>query len=606
MVPESRCPSGTLNAMRESPIVRLGVALVAASLVAAACASTPEPAATTTTLGTTTTTTTTVPPTTTIAARIGNPYGGIAIVAEDQEPPTLNPYAPMGGDFIVSIIGQAYFTGVYEIDGRTLEFVPEVVTEIPTTDNGGVVVNEDGTMTIKYTILDEAVWEDGVPISGGDFAFTLEILQDPDTNTPYPLDDVYGLIESFDAGPKTFSMTLNQPTILYEQLFRVLIPKHAVEGTDFLNDWNDTMWPSGGPFVFTTWVKGNNITVERNDNYWKTDPATGQPLPYLDAIEFRFIPDTEEIVRAFKAREVDVIRPSPSPETIDQLVALEPEGVRVDLPTGPVWEHINFQFSPGRLEMNESSLNQKLDYRRAVAYLIDRDAIAAVVSDHTEPLSSYVDAFSPALSGHAWDRYPYDPQKARELLNTLKDEERIETITAVYNTTSNGDVRIRIGEALAPMFEAVGIDYALELQDSQLFYGETLDNGTWDIGEWAWVGSPGLAGLVGIHDVFDPEAPPPDGSNYYRWGTEDSSVRNEQTQRFADVRDLMNRTVDGGELEDLIAEAEEILADQMVILPLYSRLVVGAVWEDEIANFVMNPTQASHTWNIEEWYRTDL
>jgi hypothetical protein len=43
-----------------------------------------------------------------------------------------------------------------------------------------------------------------------------------------------------------------------------------------------------------------------------------------------------------------------------------------------------------------------------------------------------------------------------------------------------------------------------------------------------------------------------------------------------------------------------------VILPLFSRLVVGAVWEDEIANFVMNPSQATHTWNIEEWYRADL
>ncbi|MEA3511114.1 MAG: hypothetical protein U9R51_06730, partial [Actinomycetota bacterium] len=156
------------------------------------------------------------------------------------------------------------------------------------------------------------------------------------------------------------------------------------------------------------------------------------------------------------------------------------------------------------------------------------------------------------------------------------------------------------------MFEAVGIEYELELQDSQLFYGETLDTGTWDIGEWEWVGSPGLAGLVAIHDIFDPEAPPPDGSNYYRWGTEDSSVRSEETERFAEVRDLMNETVDSDEIKDLVAEAEDILADQMVILPLYSRLIVGAVWEDEIVNFVMNPSQATHTWNIEEWYRADL
>ncbi len=594
--------------MPGSRIFRFGAALVASALVAAACASTPEPAATTTTLGTTTTTTTTIPPTTTSTteARIGNPYGGVAIIADEQEPPTLNPFAPGGDNFIVSIVGQTYFTGVYEIDGRTLELVPEVVTELPTAANGRVVVNEDGTMTVRYTIRDEAVWDDGVPISGDDFAFTLETLQNPEVNAGYKVDDVYDSIEAFESGPKTFSFTMGEPSILYEQLFRILIPKHAVEDSDFLVDWNDKMWPSGGPFIFTSWDKSDKITVERNDNYWKKDSETGQQLPYLDTVEFRFLPEAGEIVRAFKEREVDVIDPPPFPEIIDQLAALESEGARVDLPIGPVWEHINFQFGLGRFEMNKSSLNSNLDYRRAVAYLIDRDAIARAVSDYTSALPSYVDAFSPALSHQAWDRYPYDPDKARELLKRIKEEEHIETITAVYNTTSNGDVRIRVAEALVPMFEAVGIDYQIELQDSQLFFGEVLDNGTWDIGEWAWVGTPGLANLVAIHDVFDPDAPPPDGSNYYRWGTEGSSVRNEQTERFAEVHDLMNETVDVDELEDLIAEAEDILADQMVILPLFSQLIVGAVWEDEITNFVMNPSQAAHTWNIEEWYRADI
>ncbi|MEA3501161.1 MAG: ABC transporter substrate-binding protein [Actinomycetota bacterium] len=592
--------------MQGSPIVRRGATLVAASLVAAACAATPEPAATTTTLGTTTTTTTTAPPTTTTEPRVGNPYGGVAIVADDQEPPTLNPYAPMGDNFIVSIIGQAYFTGVYEIDGRTLELIPEVVTELPTMGNGGVVVNENGTMTVSYTIRDEAVWEDGVPISGDDFAFTLEMIQDPDTNAGFRIDDVYGWIESFESGPKSFSMTLNQPTVLHEQLFRVLIPKHAVEGSDFLADWNDNMWPSGGPFRFTAWEKGSHITVERNDNYWKKDHETGQPLPYLDAVEFRFIPETEAIVEAFTMREVDVIQPPPNLETIDQLVALEPEGARVEIPTGPVWEHLNFQFGPGRLEMNEGTLNHNLDYRKAVAHLIDREAVAAAVSKYTKPLSSYVDAFSPSLSGHAWNRYPYDPEKARELLEKVKVDEGVDTITATFTTTSTGDTHIRVAEALRPMFEAVGVELELKLQDSQYFLGQTLENGTWDLGLWPWVGSPGLAGLIAIHDIFDPDAPPPDGSNYYRWGTEDSSVIDGYTERFAEVRDLMNETVDGEELTALIAEAEEILADQMVILPLYSRLIVGAVWEDEIGGFVMNHTQAFHTWNIEEWYRADL
>jgi ABC-type transport system substrate-binding protein len=108
-----------------------------------------------------------------------------------------------------------------------------------------------------------------------------------------------------------------------------------------------------------------------------------------------------------------------------------------------------------------------------------------------------------------------------------------------------------------------------------------------------------------VHDYFDPTNPPPDGSNYYRWGTPDSSVQDEHTQRFAEIVDEMNTTVDDLELKALIAEAEEILADQAVILPLHARLTVGAVWADEIGGYQHNPSQAGHTWNIEHWYRTD-
>ncbi|MFV1971594.1 MAG: hypothetical protein ACC683_11410, partial [Acidimicrobiia bacterium] len=162
------------------------------------------------------------------------------------------------------------------------------------------------------------------------------------------------------------------------------------------------------------------------------------------------------------------------------------------------------------------------------------------------------------------------------------------------------------------------------LQDSSVFFGEWLDAGTWDLGEWAWVGSPGLSGLVGVHDVFDPEGPPPIGQNYYRWGTSElddseyeddnaiyadsneSSVQDAASARFAVVRDEMNATVDPAELLALIQEAEQILADNLVIFPLYARLVAAAVWADEIGGFKHNPTQAGHTWNIENWWRVDL
>ena len=140
-------------------------------------------------------------------------------------------------------------------------------------------------------------------------------------------------------------------------------------------DWNDTMWLSAGPFIFDTWNKGEFIRLVRNDNYWKIDPATGQQLPYLDEVIFRFIPDTTALVNAWKARELDVINPPPDVGQLEELIALEAEGASVEVLGGPVWEHLNFQLGDGRLARNPGSYNEHIEFRRAVAHAIDKDRI---------------------------------------------------------------------------------------------------------------------------------------------------------------------------------------------------------------------------------------
>lgn len=600
-----------MNRLWRSRTVGLIAILLAFALVAAACGDDSDPVAqpttTTTTAAPTTTaasTTTAATTTTTTTAPPGRPYGGQAVVADDQEPPTLNRFLPGGDNFIVSIVGQGYFAGVQEIDGFTLALFPELVTELPTVSNGGVTVNADGTMTVRYTIRDEAVWSDGVPISGADFQFTLDTIVNPDL----PIDRTFyqDIIDS-SFGDKTFEYTLAQATVSYELRFGVIIPKHAVEGSDFNLDWNDKMWPSAGPFVFDQWQKGEFIKLVRNDNYWKTDPDTGQQLPYLDSVIFRFIPETESIINAFRAREVDVIQPPPASETIEALQALVPEGATVEALSGPVWEHLNFQFGPLRLERNPDSANANLNYRKGVAHTINKDLIVdEILAGQVEPLNSFVAAYSPLLGTGAWEQYDYNVDTAMGYFEDAKAELGVDTLKTVFSTTSNNDARVKLSELFLDMFAAVGVEYENQLEDSQLFFGETLDTGNWDLGEWAWVGTPGFAALIADFDIFDPEGQPPEGSNFYRWGTPDSSVIDDNTARVAEIRDALNATLDDTVLVPLIQEAERIIADQVVIIPLYQRLVVAAVWGDEIGGFKHNPTGASHTWNIEDWYRTDL
>ena len=251
--------------------------LAAFAMIAAACGdsgtTTTTEAPVATEAPTTEAPTTTAPPETaaptTTEAPFQKPYGGEVFIADDQEPPTLNGFAPGGDNFIVTKIAQGYSCGIQEIDGFTLEFIPDLLTELPTVGNGGLTVNDDGSMTVKYQIRDEAVWADGTPISGDDFQFTLDTIMDPDL----PIDKTfYEDIVSSTPGPKTFEYTLSGATLQHEVRFGEILPKHDLEGKDFINDFNDTRWVSCGPFSFDTWQKVNSSS-------WSATTTTGRLTP---------------------------------------------------------------------------------------------------------------------------------------------------------------------------------------------------------------------------------------------------------------------------------------------------------------------------------------
>jgi peptide/nickel transport system substrate-binding protein len=253
--------------------------LLVLALVAAACSSddggTEGEDTTTTTAAPEESTTTTAAPeetTTTTEASLEKAYGGEAIVGDSQYPATLNGF--VNNNSIVSIVGQMWASGTQVIDGNTLELVPELVTELPSVANGGVVVNEDGTMTVSYQIKDEAVWEDGTPVSGADYQFTLDTIME----TELAIKSVYEDITATEVGDKTFSYTLAAPTLQFELVFGELLPSHQLAelDDDFSSDWNETRWLSNGPFVFDSLSTGEFIKAVRNDAYWKTDAETGQ------------------------------------------------------------------------------------------------------------------------------------------------------------------------------------------------------------------------------------------------------------------------------------------------------------------------------------------
>ncbi|MCJ7724998.1 MAG: ABC transporter substrate-binding protein [Acidimicrobiia bacterium] len=591
-----------LQVMRASrPALWLALAL---SMAAWSCAPAPGVVPSTTTAPETTTTT--------IAGDSGQapgPSGVVVGIGDHGAPRTLNPFLDGPDTAILDLMAPAVFATGYDIDPETRQPVPDVLEQIPTLANGGLSVNPNGTMNVRVSVDPAAVWADGTRISAADLAFTIETVMDP----TLPIrSDLRARYEKIVAGSVrtsglelTFSMDVD-PAV--ELLFDLILPVHQVKGSDFVNDWNETMWTAGGPFEFSSYQMGQYLALDRNDRYWKMDAASGERLPFLDRLVFRFFdadgtPDPR-ILLAFQARDLDVVLSALPDAVAGDYLDLAREGAAVIAAPGMAWEQVNFQFGPGN--RNDESLNRYQPFRAAVAHAIDRTTLAD--RRGTFALSSVLRTYLPDLGGDPWAAYDYDPGEVPGLLYSLGESIGEDLFLGagprlVITTSSDSTATVTMAGDIVVMLNEAGIGAELQLEDSALFFGQTLDNGTWDVAAWRFEGSPGRTGAVAFIEMFDPEGLPFVGNNYFRWGTVDSVVTDLSTERYAAIVDELRETVDPAEIDRLLMEAESILASEVVLIPLLIHELSGAVvWTHRVTGISANPAQ-SELWDVERWHR---
>ena len=194
-------------------------------------------------------------------------------------------------------------------------FQPQLATEVPTTDNGGVKVT-GSTMAVTYKLRHGVKWHDGQAFTSKDVVDTANLFWVKyKDNNPTPLVSTSGWDQiSSVTAPDDFTAVVNYKSIYgpYLSLFsgpEGVLPSHLLQqtwaaGGDMTKSklaidntpansaaykGSDTWdkWLMGtGPFVFKEWVSGDHLTMVRNNNYWGSHKA------YLDEITVKFEPDT--------------------------------------------------------------------------------------------------------------------------------------------------------------------------------------------------------------------------------------------------------------------------------------------------------------------------
>ena len=561
---------------------------------------------TSTTIGATVApTSTTTSTTTTEPAAVEHPYGGNVTIGISSEPITLNPFLDGGGAEILQLIGRPAWAGAVALDGVTFDPVPVLLSEVPTLGNGGLVKNDDGTVAVTYRIDPNARWEDGSSVTGADFEATYSLVTDPSLPIRTEVRAPYAAIvpESLEVDAATVTFVLEGPSLAYLDVFSIVVPAAQVGDSDFVADWNDRLWMSAGPFEFGEWLPGEWITLNRNDEYWEIDAETGQELPYLDHLVFEVAAAGGGPVAGFQTGGFDVVAVPPDPVAISELEALD--GVDVQIGLGPSWEHLSFQFGSARLERNADSLNEFLDYRRAVAHTIDREQIAAAVSGGLVPiLDSPLSVVWPAAASAGWSGYLGDEDRAAAALESLRTGIEASTPRAVLTTNNTPERTIAAGE-LGPMFAAGGM--ALEIEppeETGVYFLETIGPGRFDLAEWSWVPTAGPSGAVADIRRWFLLTPEAGGSNFSRWPASAEEPTDEVVRLTGLLEDIATE-LDLEVIKAMLSEIETLMADLVVTLPLYAELNAGAVHADEVSGYRHSIIPGGDTWNVATWYRTD-
>ncbi len=342
-------------------------------------------------------------------------------LAMQLEPPHLDPTSAAAGA-IDSVLYSNVFEGLtrFASDGSIIPGLAQ-----------SWVISDDG-LTYTFKLAEGVTFHDGTTMDAEDVKFSLDRARAEDSaNAQKALFASIADVEAVDAS--TVKITLSAPngSLLFNLAWgdAVIVAPESIE--------NIKQAPVGtGAFKFANWVQGDNITLEKNADYWGT-PAK------LDKVTFKFISDPTAAFAAVMAEDVDVFAGYPAPENVPQFEADPRFQVIVGNTEGETILSTNNKMPPF----------DNVKVREAMAHAIDRQAIidgamfglGTPIGTHFAPHNpDYVDL----TTGSA-----YDPEKAKAL---LAEAGFAEGFTTTLKLPPPSYAR-RGGEIIAAQLREVGI-----------------------------------------------------------------------------------------------------------------------------------------------------
>jgi peptide/nickel transport system substrate-binding protein len=492
------------------------------------------------------------------------------VIGISQFPSTLNTFFdPMWTKtYVLAMVQRPLLTYDHE-----WKLVCMLCTEVPSLENGRLkpVDRPDGTKgaEITYTILADAKWGDGRPVTSADVVLSWEIGRHPDVGAVSG--EYYRRAERIEVrDDKTFTVHANKLTYNAASTYAFdPIPAH-LERAAFASpkDYQkrtlfdtDTMNVGlyNGPYRITLVATGSHIVLEPN-------PAWTGEKPHFKRITVRAIENTAAMEANLLSGGIDYIA-GEGGLSLDQALAFEKRhGARFDIThkAGLIYEHIDFN-------LDNPILNDKR-VRHALIYALDREALSKQLFEGKQPVA---DSFVSPLDWIAADelpKYRYDAKRAAELLdaagwnqmrNGFRHNAAGERLSLELMTTAGNRTRETVQQVLQSQWRRVGVEVRLRNEPARVFFGQTMKQRQYTgLAMYAWISAPESLPRLTLHSKEIPSA-----ANAYA-GQNTPGFRNEEADVLIDKIEIeLDREKRKAEWRRL----QEIYAEELPVLPLYFR-----------------------------------
>lgn len=392
-------------------------------------------------------------------------------------------------------------------------------------------------LTWTFTLQDGVSFHDGSEMTSEDVVYSFNRIIEEELATAYR----FASVEKVTApDPRTVEIRVSAPTP------NLLSSIGGFKGVAIVEEQNAesgdiTTAPVGtGPYELAQFTSGDHIDLEAHADYWGEAPE-------IPTIRYRFISEGSTALAALKAGEIAWTDSIP-PQQVEALTG--DDAVAVDVvPSNDYWY----------LALNQA--REPFDdvrVRQAIAYAIDREAIAQVTSYGTAQVNQL--AIPEDSTWYtAYDTYSLDQQMAQDLLA----EAGVEDLSMELMVSSDYPETVDAAQVIADSLAEVGIDLKIRSLD----FGTWLDEqnqGNFDMLYMGWLGN------IDPNDFY-----------YSQHHSEGSS--NAQGYSNAEVDRLLDegRTeTDEDRRQEVYDEAATIIADEASYIYLYNPSVIQAYSPD--------------------------